>query len=285
MVIRMRRRANGIFVCIACSVLALSCQIASVSDDSELGDLQSLPQDSGGTHYSYVLNSTDSPYGHYVYIPGGYGQTEQSYPLLISLHGSGERGNSASSASQLERVLKYGPQKMIEDGEWNPTYPMIVATPQTSSSWKSSDLAEFIDYLCETYRINASRIYLTGLSLGGEGLYNYLKAYGQNAGIAAAVPLCGKVNTSNVEPLRYTPLWVFHGDSDTSIDVDLSKNLVSTYNNLSPTPEPTAKLTIFPGVGHNCWTKVYDGSGMGSESDDYDAFDQSIYDWMFQYSN
>ncbi|WP_211227898.1 hypothetical protein [Spirochaeta cellobiosiphila] len=262
---------------------ATSCQLY-VGYASFGEDLRDLPHDTGGTHYQYPFaKESASPYGHYVYIPGGYDDTDMAYPLLISLHGSGERGDG--STSQLERVLKYGPQEMIEEGTWSPSFPFIVATPQipTGSKWKALELAEFIAYLQNTYRINASRIYLTGLSMGGEGLYTYLKKYGSRAGIAAAVPLCGKVDTNDVNNLRDVPLWVFHGDSDKEINVEKSINLVKAYNNLTPSPTTKAKLTIFPGVGHNCWTKVYNSSGMGKESSDYDPFDQNIYDWMLQY--
>jgi len=259
--------------------------MVNLQDDSEnpQADLQILPSDSGGIHSAFPLNTTESPLGFYLYIPEHYEQSTANYPLLIFLHGSGEKGNSANDPSQLDRVLKNGPPKLIKNELWNPEYPMLVASPQSVSWWSASEIHSFIEYLMENYRINPQRIYLSGLSMGGYGTFNYLTTYGNEGYAAAAVPICGSGNASKVERCSHIPIWAFHGAEDTTVQPSGSINFVTAFNNQEPAPRYAAKLTIYPGVKHNSWTRTYDGSGMGQESPEYDAFNISIYNWMFQY--
>jgi len=205
------------------------------------------------------------------------------YPLLVFLHGSGEKGNSATDPAQLARVLKNGPPKLIQNRLWNPDYPMLVASPQAVSGWNASEIHNFIEYLMENYRINPERIYLSGLSMGGYGTFNYLTTYGNEGYVAAAVPICGSGNPSKVEKCSQIPIWAFHGEEDTTVRPSGSIDFVTAFNNQDPAPRYAAKLTLYPGVTHNSWSRTYDGSGMGQESPDYDAFHISIYSWMFQY--
>src|SRR5688572_7989628 len=98
------------------------------SDD----ELTSLPSDNGGVHLAMKKGDTDSEFGYYVYKPGGYDDTNKSYPLLIFLHGKGERGNGTT---ELTEVLAGGPPMLIKNNQWKdkPPYPMIVASPQFPS--------------------------------------------------------------------------------------------------------------------------------------------------------
>lgn len=262
----------------SCNLLTLHNQYADPQ-----ADLKILPTDSGGTHSPFPLNSTEAPFGFYLYLPEYYNQSADQYPLLIFLHGSGEKGNSATDSSQLDRVLKNGPPKQIENETWSPVFPMLVASPQAVSGWNASEIHSFIEYLMENYRINPERIYISGLSMGGFGTFNYLTTYGNAGYAAAAVPICGRGNSSKVEQCSHIPIWAFHGEEDTTVRPSGSIDFVTAYNAQEPKPLYAAKLTLYPGVTHNSWSRTYDGSGMGQESPDYDAFNISIYNWMFQY--
>ena len=263
------------FLCMSCSVITL-----------EKSNVQpiNLPGDTGGEHTPFVLGSTDSPYGFYLYIPGGYETTAQPYPLLIFLHGSGERGDSDINPDALDKVLSNGPPKLIRQGTWDPPYPMIVASLQcpTGAYWDPAKVHETIEYFISEYRINVSRVYMTGLSMGGYGTFNYLGRYGDDSYVAAAVPICGSGNTSQASQFKHIPLWAFHGMEDTTVSVSGSIDMVEAIN--AEVPDVRAKLTLYPDVGHNSWSRTYDGSGMGTESGDYDAFDESIFRWMFRYT-
>lgn len=248
---------------------------------ASVADLTSLPQDLGGLHTPVYLTSSIR-YGYYVYTPSGYTNNQANYPLLVYLHGSGDVGNSLVNPADLNRILNYGPPQLIFKKKWSPKYPMIVVSPQSSGVFVADSLNEFIKYIIKTYRINTHRIYLTGLSLGGSGTFNYLTSYPNNGSyVAAAIPMSAAYEKHiNISNLVKIPIWTFIGEDD----VNASK-LVTTIdliNQLNPTYK--AKITIFPGVGHNCWDLAYSGSGMGKESKSYDAFNMSIYDWMFQYS-
>ncbi|WP_321290536.1 dienelactone hydrolase family protein [uncultured Sunxiuqinia sp.] len=239
----------------------------------------------GGYHQPFYLDKTSSPYGYYFFTPSSSLNSDEKYPLLIFLHGYGERGNSKTTPTDLEKVLKHGPPKMIKNGTWKPSVEMFVASPQCHGDWWNRDLVkQFVEYLMDSNnQIDTSRIYLTGISMGGFATFDLLCSFGEASHIAAAVPICGKGELSDEgnENLSKIPLWVFHGDADGTVSPEYSKTIVPMINELNP-PVP-AKLTIYPGVGHDSWTVTYSGSGMGRKDTTYDVFDIDIYTWMNQF--
>lgn len=246
-------------------------------------DLNDLPKDLGGVQTPVLLNNTNNTsYGYYVYTPSGYQNNNSSYPLLVFLHGTGEMGNSMTTPSELTRVLTYGPPALINKKMWSPKYPMIVVSPQCSQTdkiFQPDVLNEFIKSIISKYRINTHRIYLTGLSFGGGATWNYLITYSDKGYVAAAAPIAsGGAFKTNLENI---PIWAFCGESDAT-NFSKIKATVAELNQNSSTS--AARLTAFAGVGHNCWDISYSGSGMGKEDKSFNAFDMSIYDWMFQYA-
>jgi len=274
------RRVVFLFLII---ISTIGCQ--QTDEPLDFTMLTNLPKDKGGQHLAFPYLSTDAPFGHYVYLPSSYNDVASArYPLLIFLHGSGESGNSSSDKDRLKLVLRNGPPKMIEAKTWKPTYPMIVVSPQSHyNGWKANDIDLLIKYIVAHYPINETRIYLTGLSMGGFGTFTYLTERGNLGRVAAAIAICGGGNLSKVSACSKIPIWVFHGDADNTVPMSNSVNFVEAYNNQTPVAVRKAKLTIYPNVGHDSWTKTYDGSGKGSERKDYDIFNESIYDWMFKY--
>ena len=244
-------------------------------------DLKALPKDLGGVQTAVFLNN-NIQYGYYVYTPSGYTNNQASYPLLVFLHGVGEEGNSMIDPNYLKRILTYGPPELIYKKNWSPKYPMIVVSPQSIKGFTPDSLHKFLQYIISTYRINTHRIYMTGLSLGGAGTFSYICNFPNNGSyVAAAIPMSAPYEKhTNINNLVKTPIWTFIGGND----VGFSKLTVTIdlINQLSPTYK--AKITVFPGVGHNCWDLAYSGSGMGSESKSYDTFNTNIYDWLFQYA-
>ena len=267
-------------------VVVVACMVGCGSDDEgpiDYNVLTNLPADSGGVHKAFLHEATESPYGHYLYTPSSYNIEGAEFPLLVFLHGAGEKGNSKENEGKLELVLRNGPPKMIQKETWEPTYPMVVASPQChDGGWNADKIHEFIEYLVEEYNINKKRIYLTGLSMGGYGTFGYVGSYGIDGFVAACVPICGGGSTGKAENFLDVATWIFHGDADGTVSVNNSIKMFDAINAVEPAAK-RAKLTIYPGVGHNSWTKTYDGTGMGTESNEYDAFDQNIYDWMFQF--
>lgn len=250
-------------------------------------DLFQLPKDTGGLHLSFPLGTTDAKLGYCMYQPSAYDSTNLEYPLLIFLHGLGEVGNSKTNANDLEKVKIHGPPKLIEAGEWNPKYPMLVASPQLTSSaslWSIGQVHSFIEYVSNEYRVNKSRIYLSGLSIGGQAIFEYGGIYGDNGYAAVLVPVCGKGQSTYVEKLSTLPIWAFHGADDNLIKPFSNYGsvvMVEAINNSSP--KYKAKVTIYPNVGHDSWTITYNGKGNGKEDSRYDKYDVNLYDWMLQF--
>lgn len=241
----------------------------------------------GGYHVPLQLGTTKSTYGYYVFIPESYVKKQQPTPLLIFLHGSGERGNSKNNPQDLNMAIKHGPGKLIQEGSWSSTADMLVVSAQTDEwRWGSESLKQFIEYIKENYNVDAKRIYLTGLSMGAYGIFDYLGAFGDDAGIAAAVPICGRgiINEKYVRNVASTPIWVFHGESDDAVPVARAHEIVSAINSLNPAPNVKAKMTLFPNIGHDSWTMTYDESGKGKENPSYDKFDMNVFTWMLQYT-
>jgi predicted peptidase len=256
--------------------------------------LNALPEDTGGTHTPFVLGSTDAALGYYVYLPGEYegAGKGQSYPLLIFLHGKTERGDGTSTPSVLNKVLNNGIPKLIKDGKWDPAYPMIVVSPQfhgtvgNANNWGGGDpshLKNFIKYMVDHYRVNTTRIYLTGMSHGGNGVYDYISSEPDATSyLAAAVPVAAYGAGKGYDKSKHTPIWAFVGDQDAT-NYATTKTFITTFNAQVPAPQYKAKLTLFNQAGHDVWTRTYSGAGIGTASEQFDAFDESVYDWMFKY--
>ena len=260
--------------------LAFSCR-----DDSPVNPLSALPRDTGGLHRAVLLGADGSPYGYYLYTPSGYNTNGPRFPLLVFLHGSGQIGNSATNPKALDNVLVAGPPRLIQKGTWAPEFPMIVASAQCHDGWwDPTKVKKFIEFLMTTYKVDSLHVFLTGLSMGGYGVYDQLTLYGTDSHLAAAVVIAGAVNVTtekakNASPI---PLWAFHGEADTTVPSEYSKTMVKAINDLNP--KVRAKITMYPGVGHDSWTGTYDGTAMGKEDPAYDAFRMDIYSWMLQFS-
>ena len=246
-------------------------------DDS---DLANLPEDIGGTNTAYPLSSTSAGFGHYVYTPSGYKEDGPDYPLLIFLHGwSPNLGNEP-----LDNVLQSGPSSLIENGKWKPKYPFIVVSPQLKwNYWPPNIVHGFIKHLIENYQINTSRIYVTGLSLGGGGCWYYVGEIEDNFA-AAIIPISASGSPNLIDNLRKVPIWAFHGGLDNTVKAYQDYGSVPLVQAINATnPEVKAKVTVYPNVGHNAWSRTYDGSGRNYSNQQYDQYDVDLYEWLLQY--
>lgn len=215
-------------------------------------------------------------------LPGGYKEDGPAYPLIIFLHGMGERGNSQTNPDALKKVLVTGLPKLIEKKNWTPAHPAIVVSPQCHDDWwNDQKIHDHLTYILQKYNINKSRVYITGLSMGAFGTFNYIEKFGDKGYAAAALPIAGGGNLKNLEGFKNIPVWAFHGDADKTVTPDKSISMIAAINELDPLHQ--AKMTVYPGVGHFSWDMTYDGSGMGKESPDYDTFSEDIYSWFFRY--
>ena len=177
-------------------------------------------------------------------LPTGYEDDKKVWPLLMFLHGAGERGDD------LNLVKKHGPPKLVEAGQ---ELPFVVVSPQCpkDSRWDADQLAKFVESLTNTHRIDKRQMYVTGLSMGGSGSWSLVAEF---PGLfAAAAPICGRGDPAAVEIIAKTPVWAFVGAKDKAELVANNEELVTGLRKLRGKIE----LTVYPNVGHDSWTETY----------------------------
>ncbi|MCA9110663.1 MAG: prolyl oligopeptidase family serine peptidase [Planctomycetaceae bacterium] len=183
-----------------------------------------------------------------VYTPPGYEADdlrERTWPLLLFLHGAGERGDD------IELVKFHGPPKLINQGQ---PFPFVVVSPQCPKDrwWEPIELMALLDEIEANYRIDADQIYVTGLSMGGFGTWE-LAAYAPDR-FAAIVPICGGGEEFWMKRFTHVPTWIIHGGQDSGVLPERSQEL---YDELQDRGG-NVRLTIAPQTGHLVWTSFYD---------------------------
>lgn len=204
--------------------------------------------------------------GFYEYKPTDYSANPNTkYPLMIFLHGIGERGNGTT---ELSRVTGIGVPRYIQDGEkmtftWNgKTETFLVLSPQLSNNygwWQPFYVEEMIKYAKQNLRIDTNRIILTGLSLGGGGVWGYAAGSLTNAKkLAAIAPVCGtcqNVNWCNISNANL-PTWGFHAQDDGTVPSSCTSGAVTAINNCSGPVK--AYASIWPTGQHWIWDRAFD---------------------------
>ncbi len=225
----------------------------------------------------YIQGET-SFFGYYEYLPEGYDtDTVGQFPLLIYLSGLESRGDGIVD---LDTLLENGVGKVIKEGR---QFPFLTMMPQSIGGfWNPDRVNEYLDFIVNNYRVDTSRIYITGISAGGSGAFSYAVLFPEK--IAAVVPIAGRGNNLDMCVAKDVPIWAFHNADDTVFSHVSSIIPIDNLNKCEPPPALPGKVTIYPSGGHDAWTKTYDGSGMGTEDTTYDAFDMDIFEWMLQFA-
>ncbi|MSR42892.1 MAG: phospholipase [Pedosphaera sp.] len=201
-----------------------------------------------------------------LFLPKGYdAKAAKKWPLLLFLHGAGERGTN------VWLVAKHGPPKLVKD---RPDFPFIVVSPQvlTGQRWENDTLLALLDDIIATHKVDTTRVYLTGLSMGGYGTWSLGTAHPER--FAAIAPICGGGDTvlfrlsdpKKAAALKELPIWAFHGDKDTAVPLKKSEEMIEALKKFGC---EDIKLTIYPGVGHDSWTETYNN--------------QAFYDWLLKH--
>lgn len=193
-----------------------------------------------------------------LFLPESYGHKKQRWPVILFLHGAGERGDD------LNLVKKHGPPKIVEERK---DFPFIVVSPQCpAGDWwteKNEVLIALLDDVIARCDVDKDRIYLTGLSMGGYGTWTLASAYPER--FAAIVPICGGGKPFITDKLKTVPVWAFHGAKDPLVPLKESEDMVNAIKKRGG----DAKLTIYPDAGHDSWTETYNN--------------QQLYDWFLQH--
>ncbi|MGE5194857.1 MAG: alpha/beta hydrolase-fold protein [Deltaproteobacteria bacterium] len=205
--------------------------------------------------------------------PGNY-DPQKKYPLVLFLHGAGERGDD--NVAQ----LVHGMNDFAKD-ENREKYPCFVVAPQCPEGkrWVEVDwtldahdfdqtpsatmrlVIELLEKLPEEFGIDASRLYVTGLSMGGFGTWDLISRFPDK--FAAAAPICGGADLKLAPQLVKVPIWTFHGDKDTVVKLHRTMDMVEAIKKAGGKP----LYTEYAGVGHDSWVRAYS--------------DPKLMDWMF----
>lgn len=196
---------------------------------------------------------------HLVALPAHYADdADRRWPLVLFLHGSGERGN------ELERVKTNGLPKELAAGR---EVPAVVLSPQcpADARWETdlmvAALHALLDDAMTRYRIDPDRVYVTGLSMGGAG--TWAVAAEQPARFAAIAPVCGRVDPALAVRLRRVPVWAFHGAQDDIVPVATTQVMAEAMARA----HGDMRTTIYPDAGHDSWSAAY--------------ADTAFYAWLF----
>ena len=176
-------------------------------------------------------------------LPGDYAK-QKSWPLVLFLHGAGERGHN------LELLRKHGPPKLISEGT---DFPFIVVSPQCPKNvwWAPIELTALLDDVISKHKVNENRICVTGLSMGGFGTWRLAAFTPQR--FAAIAAFCGGGEPYWARRIAHLPTWAFHGAKDTGVPLERSQEMVDAVTEKRGKP----RLTVYPEAGHDSWTEPY----------------------------
>lgn len=191
------------------------------------------------------------------YFPDGYDEKGSASPLLLFLHGAGERG------SDFTALVKTGLPKHIEEGDLN--LPFVTVCPQCPEGrwWNERELEALLDQAIADYNIDLSRIYLTGLSMGGRGTWQLANIIADR--LAAIAPICAPFMYVNPGPFKRLPIWVFHGVMDSVVPVTDSVKMVRMLRGAGCNVD----FTTYANADHDSWTETYTNPG--------------LYDWLLSH--
>jgi predicted peptidase len=201
-----------------------------------------------------------------LFLPKGYeSSSDKSWPLMLFLHGSGERGND------VWKVATHGPPKIVAK---DPDFPFIVVSPQCQEGeiWSTDVLLGLLDDVEHQLKVDTSRVYLTGLSMGGYGSWELGLSHPER--FAAIVPICGGGQLISIliaqgakrDALKSLGVWAFHGAKDPIVPVSESQRMIDF---LKKSGVQDVKLTVYPEAGHDSWTEAYN--------------DPELYKWLLNH--
>jgi len=226
-------------------------------------------------------NAEGETLSYRLFVPKDY-DAKKKYPLILFLHGAGERGDDNERQLVHAQVLRFVSDEAAKkqpcflvapqcpkDGWWadlpgrrakKPEGAKKPEAAKKSSSPMKLTLA-LLDSLDKEYSIDPDRRYVTGLSMGGFGSFGLCLARPDY--FAAAVPICGGTDASKAKEMAKVAFWVFHGGADPVVKPELSRDAVKALKEAGA----TVKYTEYPGVGHDSWSKAYN--------------EPELVDWLF----
>ncbi len=255
----------------------------------------------GSTAATFTEGPDSIPYR--LYSPTGATVPGTSFPLILFLHGNGERGtnNTSQVTSHIQGLIDAtvtGPYAAYvlapqapsggQSTQWtNISYPTgSYSNPTLSSPTITTPLKlalDLVEQFAATHNVDRSRIYITGLSMGGYGTWDAIARRPDL--FAAAAPLSGGGNTALAETYADIPIWAFHGSVDGTVPPSGSRNTITAIQNAGGTEE---RYTEIAGGGHGPWAPIYNGDTYSYDTNYTGTYGAdgtgSLYSWMFAQS-
>jgi predicted peptidase len=216
---------------------------------------------SSGTPKHFEPKESAVQSSEFKYLVDGLPPAGLKKPLLLFLHGKGERGDD------LRKVRAHGPPHLFPKFGLDRFIVLSPQCPEKEEKWNPDNLDVFLTRFCETHPVDQRRIYLTGLSLGGEGGFHLLLRWRQR--FAAAVLICGRVHPKATEGLGgpMPPTWLVHSARDEVVPVTASDVVYDAFKKMGA----PVKYTRYDAVGHvRTWQDAYHGT--------------RLYDWLLEHS-
>lgn len=196
-------------------------------------------------------------YDFWVYTPEDYYFTQESTPVVVFLHGASLCGRD------INRSRRYGPLDAIVRGR---EIPALVVVPQNpGGSWNPKKVMDVLEWVCDEYPYDSTRVYVLGMSLGGYGTMDFAGTYPDK--VAAAMALCGGTTLKNVQPLGDVPLWIIHGTADRAVNVNESKKVVNALVNAHN--DKRLRYDWWKGANHGAPARLF--------------YHKKTYEWLFSH--
>jgi hypothetical protein len=214
----------------------------------------------------------------WIYTPLGYPGGATTYPLLVVLAGGSEIGDDLTKLTS--NTSHQIPSRLIYLNQWPQSLPFIVVTPllkrdtsipnPNDQEWPAKYVDEVVQYVRSLYKIDGSRMYFTGISLGGAGCWDYAFAYPSK--VAALLPISGKSRPEKACIVKNIPIWAFHGESDALVSPQFSIDMINAINACSPAGVYKPRLNLLYTRAHEGWNEIYNGTN-----------GYKVYDWLLQF--
>jgi pimeloyl-ACP methyl ester carboxylesterase len=224
------------------------------------------------------FQSDTRPFPYRLFVPDPYDENKK-YPIVLTLHGSGESGTDNERHVNLNGVATCWAQTAFQNN-----HPCFIVSPQSTGGWGFASVMHMMDSLVREFSIDTNRIYITGLSMGGYGTWTYISEY--PGYFAAAMPVCGGLSdyASKIPNMEHIPVWNHHGSNDAVVPTAFSRDIFLAYENAGlpvayagGKPDSIKKnllkdkidyiYTEYGGIAHDVWHTVYS--------------DSLVLEWMF----
>ncbi len=242
-------KKTGAGICLLIATLALSgCEPRPTKSvkpiEATLKQMQAAPtkssQPTGPVEKASTFEYQEKTISYLLTLPVAYFRDQQAWPMVVFLHGSSLRSND------LALVKRYGPSLVAST---QADFPMIVLAPQCpkNEAWTDAEaLAALVGDVIKKYRIDPDRVYLTGMSLGGNGVWRLASQHPEYFSAIAPVAACRTVSKEGAKRLKSMPIWVIHGEKDTVCPIQPSKKTIQILQSLGNSP----RFTDLPDKGH-----------------------------------